>query len=190
MKKLIVTAFAVCTVALVQAASVDWNSGALTYSSGADITAEGQLTGYLWEISFDTYNSYVSKGSKDLSQSVGIEFEAGKLGQALATDVNSYSTRGGATLNLTGADTWGAGDTAYALLLYVDTIGSEETMYLANVAAVTFESEQPTSVADLANIRGGSEGSGATAWAAAPEPTSGLLVLMGLAGLMLRRKRA
>ena len=33
-------------------------------------------------------------------------------------------------------------------------------------------------------------GAGASAWTAAPEPTSGLLMLLGMAGLALKRKRA
>ena len=190
MKKLLIAASAVCMAAFAQAAAVNWQSGVLNDSSGAAVTSADQITGYLWGIQLQDYSVYAAMDSVALSQSIAQKFLTGDLGQALATGGNTYSSRGGALLDLTGADAWSAGDIAYGLLLYIDPTGSEEVMYMANVASAQFTSPQNVSIEDMSITRGGSTGSGATAWAAAPEPTSGLLVLMGLAGLMLRRKRA
>ena len=65
---------------------------------------------------------------------------------------------------------------------------------MGNVATYTLTSDLNATVGDLSNIIGGNVagGSTATAWstAAVPEPTSGLLMLLSLAGLALKRKRA
>ena len=190
MKKLLIAASVLCAATFAQAAAVNWDAGALSDSTGAGVTTAGQITGYLWEIQLQDYSVYAAMDSVALSQRIATKFLAGDLGDALVSKGNTYTERGGAALNMTGADAWGSGDTAYGLLLYIDPTGSEEVMYMANVAAAPFTSPQDVDIGELASIRGGSDGSGATAWAAAPEPTSGLLVLMGLAGLMLRRKRA
>ena len=190
MRKLLIATSALCVATFAQAAAVNWNSGVLNDSSGAAVTSTDQITGYLWEIQLQDYSVYAAMDSVSLSKDIANKFLAGDLGDALVSKGNTYTTRGGANLNMTGADAWGSGDTAYGLLLYIDPTGSEEVMYMANVAAVPFDAAQDKTIDGMSITRGGADGSGATAWAAAPEPTSGLLVLMGLAGLMLRRKRA
>ena len=79
------------------------------------------------------------------------------------------------------------GDTAYAAILYV-----EGDNYMGNVATYTLTSDLNYSMSDLSTKIGGLSTGAATAWstAAVPEPTSGLLMLLGMAGLALRRRRA
>ena len=66
--------------------------------------------------------------------------------------------------------------------------------YLENTAAITVNDLGANeSLSNLARYVGGNKTSGQLAsWGsqAVPEPTSGLLMLVGLAGLALRRKRA
>ena len=64
---------------------------------------------------------------------------------------------------------------------------------MGNVGTYTLVSDLDYTVAGMGTtIFGAATGTTATAWstAAVPEPTSGLLLLIGMAGLALRRKRA
>lgn len=65
---------------------------------------------------------------------------------------------------------------------------------MGNVATYMLTSDLDTTIDNLALTIGGDVGGGstATAWstAAVPEPTSGLLLILGMAGLALKRKRA
>ena len=75
---------------------------------------------------------------------------------------------------------------------YTDGEGTE--WYKGNIASYTFDSASDAMVSGL-DLNLGGDGiavgnSGAISWQAVPEPTSGLLMLVGLAGLALRRKRA
>ena len=84
-----------------------------------------------------------------------------------------------------------AGTTYYAQLVITDdkgnTITSEKAQFTtdssATYGAINFTNGSKfASATPKINYEGG--------WAAAPEPTSGLLLLLGMAGLALKRKRA
>ena len=63
---------------------------------------------------------------------------------------------------------------------------------MGNYASAAVEATMDVETSFLANFMAGETSKGATAWstAAVPEPTSGLLILLGMAGLALKRKRA
>ena len=64
---------------------------------------------------------------------------------------------------------------------------------MGNVGTVTWGGVGTPGLDNLSVTKlGEGSGAGATAWATAavPEPTSGLLLLLGMAGLALRRRRA
>ena len=86
---------------------------------------------------------------------------------------------------------YGEGDSAYGVILY--TYGSgKDIQYMGNVGKVTFESPMDLESEPMSQFLFGKTTSAAPAWStgAVPEPTSGLLMLLGMAGLALRRRRA
>ena len=183
MKKLMI-ALAVAAMAVVgNAAAVNWNSGTIALPSGSQ-AGKGAVTASLFIVDASTYATYAAyTDATALSDAVYAAY-----GSATATATKSSTAKGAA--NISYGD-YSAGTTVYAVLLYTTT-ESEKDYWLGNYGTATLQSAQDMSVGDLSLTLGGSGGTTSTAWstAAVPEPTSGLLLLLGMAGLALKRKRA
>ena len=191
MKKLMMAAAIVCAATFANAAAVAWNSGAMTDHNGTALSAAGQVTAYLFTIDATTYNTYLAKSGADISTGLWDAYGE-KLSTATASQANTYSKKAGGVANISAIDAT-ADVPVYAALLYVDTRG-EDTYVMGNVASMNWSGVGDPKVGSLSLAIGGDliSSPGATAWAAAsvPEPTSGLLLLLGMAGLALKRKRA
>ncbi len=193
MKKLVIAAAIVCAAVLAQAASVSWQSGVVfvpsddkgTLSAKADykIADSATATMYLFALADETaYNKVASDGVW------------ATYGSKLDTATKSTSTLSSSKFATLTTDGYAANSTAYSAILitYKDADGKD--WYLENMAKVDINDlGGDGSIGNLARYNGGINTQGQIAsWGteSVPEPTSGLLMLIGLAGLALKRKRA
>ena len=186
MKKLMI-ALAVAAVAVIgNAAVVNWGAGTVTEPGGA--TANKSVTGYLFVLTATQYDALSGNTTgKAMSDAVYAAYGS-KLGEAYTS--GTTNKKGSLTLTDDSKE-YASGDSAYAAIIY--TYGTGDAMqYIGNVGKVTLESSMDTDGYNMSMYLFGDSSKGSTAWSTAsvPEPTSGLLMLLGMAGLALRRRRA
>ena len=174
MKKLLIVAAVALAAAVSQAASVSWSVNNIQ-SSPAVTVGEGWLV--------QLYSS-----------SVAFDYSAAKAGTITA--LNSATSVASGTIFRAG-DTFGnysAGDAVntYAVVFDAATVADAKNYIVSDVLNKSIAA----SGANL-SVSFGNMASTATTnmfrnstWTAVPEPTSGLLMLLGMAGLALKRKRA
>ena len=108
---------------------------------------------------------------------------------ALSVDaLSSAAVTSGAITATTFDNASAVGDTSYDFYFKITTTyDNKEVTYTSAVKPVT-ALETGTATIGFGNQATATQAAGA--WAAVPEPTSGLLMLLGMAGLALRRRRA
>ena len=174
MKKLMIALVAVAMGFCEQAASINWSFSWATDASGADLA--------------DGTKVYLMAASAMSVADATTALDAYSFDVSKAIDVGLTSTAGGngAELNKTVASDLTGAQTFYAVIINGDqyaithTVGT--TMKAIGDTVVAFAE---LSLEDGTSLMTWKDGG-----AAVPEPTSGLLMLVGLAGLALRRKRA
>ena len=183
MKKLMILAVAIAASVVANAAAVSWDSGTIALPDSTQ-AGKGAVSAYLFIVDADTYNAYAAyTDATKLSDDIYATYK-GSMGSADAT--KNSTAKGVANLD-DGVDR--TAGTYYGVVLYTTTQDAKD-YWMGNYASATIEASQDVSVGNLALKMGGT--GNATAWstAAVPEPTSGLLMLLGMAGLALRRRRA
>ena len=183
MKKLMVAACAIAFAAVSQAASISWGSdqNGILLPDGVNY-ADGQVTMYLYEITAQDFAGF-SGTADQISKAVFNKYGT--------TSANSMLDDWGATM-ITDSRTFGKDQTAYAAVVFSFTDEDGTKYFKGNIASYTFDSDASQQVTDL-NVNLGGNGStqgGAITWQTVPEPTSGLLLLLGVGALALRRRRA
>lgn len=186
MKKLIIALSAIGMAVVANAASAMWMSGNLNDPTGA--VANKNVTAYLWVIDAATYDTFAANTTGTAMSDAVYAAYGSKRGDAYA----SATTTKKGIANLTDdSKSYGEGNSAYAAILYIYGSG-DDLQYMGNVGKLTFESALDAESEAMGSFLLGNTSSATPAWstAAAPEPTSGLLLLLGMAGLALKRKRA
>ena len=196
MKKLIMAAAVVCAAVFAQANTVNWQTGAI-YVPNADgslsstkVTSASGLT--ITMLAWESSSSLSSFTAGDLySWYTGSDKTKDPWGGSLspkygAITMNTSGSSGKATGSLNPGD---EGQTVYGAMLLIlsDSNTGNDLWYMENSGSRT----TAKAVQTLSNLASKVGGTGAAmAWTAVPEPTSGLLMLLGVAGLALKRKRA
>lgn len=197
MKKMMIVLASIALGLSIHAAQVTWKTGpsikaptsATDGAYGTANVASKTLAMYVWLVSKETYDAtaisgiYSAYGSK-LAEATAYKTEAsGSLGATVVTKDLGYSTT---------EDT-----TYYALVLSMYDDGNGVTGYIENKATATINTAGSDAViGNLAKFVGGdTSGIAITGWSGisettdVPEPTSGLLLIIGGALLALRRKQ-
>ena len=175
MKKIIVFVVTAIFAVAVQAASVDWGSGTIKLEDGTK-AGKGAVNGYLYLVTQAEYNAL------DFSDGKAV-YDAYKAKSATAT---GSSNKSGVITMTTTAN---VGDTQYAVIIYETSDASQF------IISKGYDSVNDLGVQNNLGSQNIITAPGATSWASTsgggdvPEPTSGILLLVGGAMLALRRKQ-
>lgn len=191
MKKMMTAVAAAAFAFAAHAASVNWQSGTIftaadkdgTTGTGASYranTGARLVTAYLYSLTAEEYTTALSLSTAELYS---------QYKDQAPTATKTSTALGVANISQTGLPDGSAEapQTVYGLVLYVDEASAAaydgvDAFVKSYVGTATW---QDTSGGALSNLA-----SGQANWTATPEPTSGLLMLLGMAGLALRRKHA
>lgn len=184
MKKLIIAAAVVCAAVFAHAAAANWKASANSMYNGSGSTADSALftgTGYLFDAGVTSQAALFALIEANTT-----------IGTSTAGYVATASFNEGVFSGLTFEN----GEQGGGSYKYYFVVVDGDKAYFSNEKSVT-----ANATATAKNVGFGAQSGssalptgtgfqGAGKWSAVPEPTSGLLMLLGMAGLALRRRRA
>ena len=192
MKKLIIAAAIVCAAVISQAATANWGVGASNIYVGDGSTTKVALgtTVYMFDAGTTSqaalYALFAADTAMDMTTAAGYAGTVATSAAGVMAQTKVKFSYGDQSTT----DSSNSYDFYFAII-------DGDNIYLSNSKNVTANGTDTAVTISFGSQAAGSlaapagEGfQGAGAWSAVPEPTSGLLMLVGLAGLALRRKRA
>ena len=194
MKKMIMMMGAVVCAGIAQAASVSWN---ITAVSDANGDALGTGKAYVFFVQGTTKadtSAYAQNMTiaalTELLDDANFSYTHGDISSAAAGTWTYASTTGvtpltNAELGLTGATKY----SVFAVITDTEDL-NDSTKWMVTSATAASTTYGDSSGSTKAYAIGNQATASGTWYSAVPEPTSGLLMLLGMAGLALKRKRA
>lgn len=190
MKKLMIALVAVAFAAVAQAATVNWNSGTMKRAAdengGWGTAIRNNHLGLMVSVYLVNGTEYTAAQAMDAETL----FNTYTAKVASASNTNTSAT--GTTVNASTEANVGTDYYAVVIYQYKDkTIAPKEgdAFYIATTASISGalidNAGNSYDVGDIGKLAGESAG-----WQTVPEPTSALMLLIGLAGLALKRKVA
>ena len=168
MKKLLILAAVIVAGIAANAASFKWTGGNIYTSNGTD-----KLTGTVAIMAY----------TADIASAVKVA-DAFVVAGTLKSD--AVGTANGFTYDWTEA----VGGTAYNFYMIIEDAGKTIDTSVTDPTKIITSTAQATSTPTVAFGSMATITQKSANWQSVPEPTSGLLMLLGMAGLVLRRRRA
>ncbi len=194
MKKNIIALFAIATAGVLQAASVTWTIGSVYGPDGENKPATGTYTAYLFvtENTTDVTLTTAAKASV-LAALEASDWDAFTNYAAISKTNTNLGIWGGATgLGGDNANEFSTGSFSAFAVILDNTDPSKAGNYLlvngGDEQTVTIKSSTAAQNILFGHQQSITQGAG-NSWVPIPEPTSGLLLLMGMGVLALRRKQ-
>lgn len=184
MKKIMIAFAAIAMAVCANAATVMW-SAANVYEMGTTTKATGYTAFFLSTTDMFNGETQLAKGYSYADATAALA--AGDISFLSDYAVNSATLSNGAgnnkaTTDAANSQTW----TGYLVILD----GTLETAQNAYITSTATKATGATGGQATLLFSSNTGTQSAANWQAVPEPTSGLLMLVGLAGLALRRRRA
>ncbi len=187
MKKLMMAVAIVCATVCAQAAATKWSASNIFAMNNTDKVASG-TTAYLFN-------------AATFSQTALVTAFAGEDFDISANAIGSTTLSGAGVIGNRAVDVTGTtpSTTANMYLAILQTIDGSDYLFISTQKDVTMSASESTATTvglgaltavSQAAALDATKGYTGAGWYAVPEPTSGLLMLVGLAGLALRRRRA
>ena len=184
MKKLIVASIAAVVGLVVNAATVDWQYK-ITSAQGT----EGYNSGYtVYLVNATAWDAATISAATFSDSSVVLDSTTFGAAAGRTAGQKTYTTVGNAGVRSVAIDSL-AENATYKVYYVILNTNADPNTY--TTVADTLTGRADTGEAILgSNISMTAAAASSATWTAVPEPTSGLLMLLGMAGLALRRKRA